>query len=60
MAKLKTQSDGRCRAYYKGKRFSGKTSEEARAKRDAYKYEMEHGKDRSQFRLSILWKPGSN
>jgi len=46
MAKLKTQSDGRCRAYYKGKRFSGKTSEEARAKRDAYKYEVEHGIER--------------
>lgn len=43
MAKLKTQSDGRCRAYYRGKRFSGKSSEEARAKRDAYKYEVEHG-----------------
>lgn len=46
MAKLKVQSDGRCRAYYKGKRFSGKTSEEARAKRDAYKYEVEHGIER--------------
>ena len=48
MAKLKVQSDGRCRAYYKGKRFSGKTSEEARAKRDAYKYEMEHGIERPE------------
>ena len=46
MAKLKVQSDGRCRAYYKGKRFSGKTSEEARSKRDAYKYEVEHGIER--------------
>ena len=48
MAKLKVQSDGRCRAYYTGKRFSGKTSEEARAKRDAYKYECEHGIDRPE------------
>lgn len=61
MAKLKVQSDGRCRAYYKGKRFSGRTSEEARAKRDAYKYEVEHGIDRPEMitviDLAEQWMP---
>lgn len=61
MAKLKTQADGRCRAYYKGKRFSGRTSEEALAKRDAYKYEVEHGIDRPEMitviDLAEQWMP---
>lgn len=61
MAKLKTQSDGRCRAYYKGKRFSGKTSEEARAKRNAYKYEVEHGIEKPEMitviDLAEQWMP---
>jgi len=42
MAKLKKQGNY-FRPWYKGKRFNGKTPEEAKAKRDAYKYECEHG-----------------
>ena len=48
MPKLKMQSNGYCRAWYKGKRFQGRTPEEAIAKRDAYKYECEHGIERPQ------------
>lgn len=42
MAKLTKQGEY-FRAWYKGKKFNGKTAEEAKAKRDAYKYECEHG-----------------
>ena len=61
MAKLTKQSDGRCRAWYKGKRFDGKTPEEAKAKRDAYKYECEHGIERPEMitviDLAEKWLP---
>lgn len=43
MAKLKKRKDGLYRAWYKGKQFLGKTIPEAEGKRDAYKYECEHG-----------------
>ena len=43
MAKLKQRSDGYFRAWYNGKQFLGKTVAEAEAKRNAYKYECEHG-----------------
>ena len=43
MPKLKKRSDGFYRAWYKGKQFLGKTEAEAKAKRDEYKYECEHG-----------------
>lgn len=43
MAKLTKRKDGYFRAWYKGKQFLGKTVAEAEAKRDAYKYECEHG-----------------
>ena len=60
MAKLANQ-DGRYRAWYKGKRFDGKTSAEAKAKRDAYKYECEHGIERpdpiSVVDLVEVWLP---
>ena len=63
MAKLTKQADGRCRAWYKGKRFDGKTPEEAKAKRDAYKYECEHGIERPEMitviDLAEQWLPVS-
>lgn len=43
MAKLKQRSDGYYCAWYNGKQFLGKTEQEARNKRDDYKYECEHG-----------------
>lgn len=43
MPKLKRRSDGYYCAWYNGKQFLGKTEPEARQKRDAYKYECEHG-----------------
>jgi len=43
MPKLKQRKDGYYRAWYNGKQFLGKTIAEAEAKRDAYKYECEHG-----------------
>ena len=43
MAKNKQRQDGLFRAWYHGKQFYGKTDAEAKAKRDAYKYECEHG-----------------
>lgn len=46
MAKLKQRSDGFYRAWYKGKQFLGKTIQEAEGKRNAYKYECEHGIER--------------
>lgn len=48
MAKLTKQSNGYYRAWYRGKRFQGRTPEEAIAKRDTYKYECEHGIERPQ------------
>lgn len=61
MARLTKQADGRCRAWYKGKRFDGKTPEEAKAKRDAYKYECEHGIERPEMitviDLAEQWLP---
>lgn len=60
MAKLKKQGDY-YRAWYKGKRFQGKTADEARAKRDAYKYECEHGIEQPDpitvFDLAERWLP---
>lgn len=60
MAKLKKQGDY-YRAWYKGKRFQGKTIEEAKAKRDAYKYECEHGIEQQKpikvFDLVEQWLP---
>lgn len=43
MAKLTKRKDGYYRAWYMGKQFLGKTAAEAEAKRNAYKYECEHG-----------------
>ena len=43
MAKLKKNKNGYCVAWYHGKQFLGKTEPEAKAKRDKYKYECEHG-----------------
>ena len=43
MPKLKQRKDGYFRAWYNGKQFLGKTIPEAEAKRNAYKYEVEHG-----------------
>lgn len=43
MPRLKQRNDGYFRAWYKGKQFLGKSQAEAEAKRDAYKYEVEHG-----------------
>lgn len=62
MAKLKKQGDY-YRAWYKGKRFQGKTPEEAKAKRDNYKYEMEHGIEQQEpvtvYDLCEKWLPVS-
>ena len=61
MAKNKQRADGLYRAWYKGKQFYGKTDAEAKAKRDAYKYECEHGieqqKPISVFDLADEWLP---
>lgn len=46
MAKLKKSENNLFRAWYKGKQFYGKTEAEAKAKRDTYKYECEHGIER--------------
>ena len=48
MSKLKQRSDGYYCAWYKGKQFLGKTEQEARQKRDDYKYECEHGIERPE------------
>ena len=47
MAKLKKQGNY-FHAWYHGKQFLGKTEPEAKAKRDAYKYECEHGIERPE------------
>ncbi|MBP5442277.1 MAG: site-specific integrase [Treponema sp.] len=61
MAKLKKRNDGFFRAWYKGKQFLGKTEAEAKAKRDEYKYECEHGIDRVElitlFDFAEKWLP---
>lgn len=61
MAKLKQRQDGYFCAWYKGKQFLGKTEQEAKKKRDDYKYECEHGIERlkpvSVFELSSTWLP---
>ena len=61
MAKLKQRTDGYFRAWYKGKQFLGKTAQEAEAKRNAYKYEIEHGieqiKSISLFDFVEQWLP---
>lgn len=48
MAKLKQRSDGYFTAWYHGRQFLGKTEQEAKDKRDNYKYECEHGIDRPE------------
>lgn len=61
MAKLKQRADGYFCAWYKGKQFLGKTAPEAEAKRNAYKYEMEHGIEKQEpitvFDLAEKWLP---
>ena len=61
MAKLKKRSDGYFCAWYKGKQFLGKTEQEAKAKRDQYKYECEHGIEQTEiitvFDLVEKWLP---
>lgn len=56
-------SDNYFRYWYKGKQFYGKTDKEAKDKRDAYKYECEHGLDRPEqitvFELAEQWLPVS-
>lgn len=48
MPKLKKKTDRNLvRAWYKGKQFYGTTEAEAKAKRDEYKYECEHGIERN-------------
>lgn len=60
MAK-KPQSNGLYRYWYKGKQFWGKTDPEAKSKRDAYKYECEHGIEKpdaiSVIDLAEQWLP---
>lgn len=61
MARLKKRNDGLYRAWYKGKQFLGKTEAEAKAKRDTYKYECEHGiqqiKPITLFDFADQWLP---
>lgn len=61
MAKLKQRSDGYYCAWYNGKQFLGKSEQEARNKRDRYKYECENGIDRQEpitvFNLASSWLP---
>ena len=61
MAKLKQRSDGYYAAWYHGKQFLGKTEHEAKAKRDKYKYECEHGIEQQEpitvFDLADKWLP---
>lgn len=61
MAKLHKRSDGYYCAWYKGKQFLGKSDKEAKAKRDNYKYECEHGIEKpdpiSVFDLAEKWLP---
>lgn len=61
MAKNKKRQDNLYRYWYKGKQFYGKTDAEAKAKRDAYKYECEHGIEKPDpitvFDLADKWLP---
>lgn len=61
MQKSNQRKDGYYRYWYKGKQFVGKTDPEAKAKRDEYKYECEHGIERpspiSVFDLADKWLP---
>ena len=61
MGKLKQRSDGSYVAWYKGKQFYGRTETEAKAKRDQYKYECEHGIEQVEpvtvFDLAEKWLP---
>ena len=55
------RKDGYYRFWYNGKQFYDKSREIAKAKRDAYKYECEHGIDRPEqitvFELAEQWLP---
>ena len=61
MAKLKQRSDGYYIAWYHGKSFLAKTEPEAKAKRDQFKYECEHGIEQAEpisvFDLADHWLP---
>ena len=61
MAKLKQRPDGYYCAWYNGKQFLGKTPDEAKAKRDTFRYEMEHGIEKQEpitvFDLCDQWLP---
>ena len=61
MAKNTQLPNGLYRYWYKGKQFYGKTDSEAKAKRDAYKYECEHGIEQQKpitvFDLADQWLP---
>ena len=61
MAKLKQRKDGYFCAWYKGKQFLGRTPDEAKSKRDNYKYECEHGIEQNEpisvFDLCASWLP---
>lgn len=61
MPRLTQRSDGYYRAWYKGKQFLGKTPAEAEAKRNTYKYEVEHGieqlKPITLFNFVSSWLP---
>ena len=61
MAKKLPQKNGLYRYWYKGKQFWGKTDQEAKQKRDDYKYECEHGIERQEtitvFDLAEQWLP---
>lgn len=57
----KREADNLYRYWYKGKQFYGRTDAEARAKRDAYKYECEHGIEQQEpitvMDLAEQWLP---
>ena len=61
MAKLKKGGNGYFTAWYHGKQFRGKTEAEAKAKRDQYKYECEHGIEQQEpitvIDLAEQWLP---
>ena len=61
MAKLKKRKDGYYCAWYNGKQFLAKPAQEAEAKRNAYRYECEHGIERPEqvtvFDLVSQWLP---
>ena len=61
MAKLKKNDRGYFTAWYHGKQFRGKTEPEAKAKRNQYKYECEHGIEQQEpitvIDLAEQWLP---